>query len=459
LCDAVRLSAWVIKHQIGLEDSAFSDNHFVYDEFSVPPLDGQFATERQHGELVNAVIKFLAVAAVTALAACGGAADLPSSVPSKGTNSGESAATNVVVLMRCRLDATPSFKKAWHSDYMFQSFKYNAGLQKVYENDDKAIDAKITSADISWVTVRDPRGEGFTTRVMEKATGDLREFFTNARGEAKQSSGVGVCAEEKSARWAALANEADASRAAATVTGPYVTQGALACISLASFSRGLVVRQWNNAPLPGDCEVTTDEQTSVTNVRRLPYPYAVLATVTSTGQTGLFEADHVHEAAEVVNSTAPSTQSDSSGAVSAATTEVPYNASRLDVPAGTAGARAGQTPQAAADASLSSVDTGGETVRAFYSALAQANGAKANSFMTVEKRAAPAYQPDAIDTFYGHMAEPLTLLSLNASGSGEYDVRYRYRKQTAVCNGHAIVTTQQTEGRVLIAKIRPLGNC
>jgi hypothetical protein len=75
------------------------------------------------------------------------------------------------------------------------------------------------------------------------------------------------------------------------------------------------------------------------------------------------------------------------------------------------------------------------------------------------KRASPAYAPDAIEAFYGHMAEPLTVVSVSAAGSGDFDVRYRYRKQTAICNGHAIVTTQESGGHTLIARIKPSGNC
>jgi hypothetical protein len=100
-----------------------------------------------------------------------------------------------------------------------------------------------------------------------------------------------------------------------------------------------------------------------------------------------------------------------------------------------------------------------ETVRAFYSALGEGDGAKANSLMSLDKRAAPAYQPDAIEAFYGHMAEPLTLVSVNAAGAGDYEVRYRYRKQSAVCSGHAIVTMQDSGGRAHIARIKPIGNC
>lgn len=102
---------------------------------------------------------------------------------------------------------------------------------------------------------------------------------------------------------------------------------------------------------------------------------------------------------------------------------------------------------------------GASTVRAFYSALGRGDGDHANALMVLEKRAAPAFQPDAIEAFYGHMAEPLTLESVTAAGPAQYEVRYRYRKQTAVCQGRAIVTTQEAEGRNLIARIRPIGNC
>jgi len=115
----------------------------------------------------------------------------------------------------------------------------------------------------------------------------------------------------------------------------------------------------------------------------------------------------------------------------------------------------GGMPPKAADPSA----TGAEVVQAFYSALGRGDGDKANSLMSLEKRAAPAYQPDAIEVFYGHMTEPLTLVSVSAAGATDYEVGYRYRKKSAVCNGRAIVTVQQSDGHNLISRIRPLGNC
>jgi hypothetical protein len=100
-----------------------------------------------------------------------------------------------------------------------------------------------------------------------------------------------------------------------------------------------------------------------------------------------------------------------------------------------------------------------DTVRAFYFALGTGDGDHANMLMALEKRASPAYQPEAIDAFYGHMAEPLTLVSIDATGPTEYAVRYRYRKQSSLCDGRAVVTTTESDGHFLISKIRPLGNC
>jgi hypothetical protein len=129
---------------------------------------------------------------------------------------------------------------------------------------------------------------------------------------------------------------------------------------------------------------------------------------------------------------------------------------------------AGKTQSAANPTALSdhesvepvqSSATGADVVQAFYFALGRGDGDKANSLMSLEKRAAPAYQPDAIEAFYRHMADPLTLVSVSAAGATDYEVRYRYRKQSAVCNGHAIVTTQGSGGRTLIARIKPIGNC
>ncbi len=105
------------------------------------------------------------------------------------------------------------------------------------------------------------------------------------------------------------------------------------------------------------------------------------------------------------------------------------------------------------------LDAGGAIVRAFYLALSRGDGASANSLISLEKRASPAYQPDAIEAFYGHMAEPLTLVGIEAAGPSTYTVHYTYRKQSARCDGHAVVTTQGSEGHAQIARIKPLGNC
>lgn len=109
--------------------------------------------------------------------------------------------------------------------------------------------------------------------------------------------------------------------------------------------------------------------------------------------------------------------------------------------------------------SSESPPTAEATVRAFYEALGRADGATANSLMTPEKREAAAYQADAIKTFYGSMAEPLTLVSIETAGPSDFAVHYRYRKKSAVCDGHAVVTTQDSDGRTLIARIKPAGNC
>ena len=98
-------------------------------------------------------------------------------------------------------------------------------------------------------------------------------------------------------------------------------------------------------------------------------------------------------------------------------------------------------------------------VRAFYGALSRGDGAKANMLVIPQKRALPAYQRNSITAFYGHMAEPLILLSVTPTGASEYEVHYQYRKRMAQCNDRAIVMTQQYNGRVFISRIRPLGNC
>ena len=172
------------------------------------------------------------------------------------------------------------------------------------------------------------------------------------------------------------------------------------------------------------------------------------------GKDNLYELESKMSADGFVGTGAKQAGSDQGSVAATAVPPAPSPPVALASPANPALVQDGSAPEENTE-----VMTAADTVRAFYMALGRGDGSQANSFMSLEKRAAPSYQPDAIEAFYGHMAEPLTLVSVSAVGAGDYEVRYRYRKQSAVCNGHAIVTTQNADGRNVIARIKPMGNC
>lgn len=101
-----------------------------------------------------------------------------------------------------------------------------------------------------------------------------------------------------------------------------------------------------------------------------------------------------------------------------------------------------------------------ETVRGFYEALAQADGARANGFLVPEKRNAGAYEIASLSRFYGAMREPLTLLSADPIGPDSFRVRYHYVYVNGrVCDGGAEVTLSRREGAPLIERIKALNGC
>jgi hypothetical protein len=123
-------------------------------------------------------------------------------------------------------------------------------------------------------------------------------------------------------------------------------------------------------------------------------------------------------------------------------------------------------PQARAQAEVrraSPVPTGpgsGEsTVRAFYSALGQGNGAAASAQIIPEKRTSHAYSPGAISEFYGRMREPMRLTGIAPLSNGAYRVSYRYSAGRSHCNGAAVVRLTNRGGRNLISSIRALSGC
>src|SRR6478672_5374495 len=66
------------------------------------------------------------------------------------------------------------------------------------------------------------------------------------------------------------------------------------------------------------------------------------------------------------------------------------------------------------------------TVQGFYAALRPGNGEEAAKFVIPKKRSSGPLSATAISKFYGNLPEPLTLVDVVATRSGEYRVRYRY---------------------------------
>ena len=101
-----------------------------------------------------------------------------------------------------------------------------------------------------------------------------------------------------------------------------------------------------------------------------------------------------------------------------------------------------------------------ETVQTFYAALARADGDAASEMVVPHRRRSGPYAPRAISRFYGSLPEALRLASATPRANGDVEIVYRYRKPGgAVCNGHAVASTEQVAGKTLISRIRPAGDC
>jgi hypothetical protein len=102
---------------------------------------------------------------------------------------------------------------------------------------------------------------------------------------------------------------------------------------------------------------------------------------------------------------------------------------------------------------------GEATVRAFYNALGEGNGAAASSQVIPEKRASGAFSPGAIARFYGRLPEPVRLSGVVPLGGGTYRVTYHYSAGRSRCNGSAVVRLTDRGGRTLIRSIHSLSGC
>ena len=99
-------------------------------------------------------------------------------------------------------------------------------------------------------------------------------------------------------------------------------------------------------------------------------------------------------------------------------------------------------------------------VQAFYAALSTGNGEEAVKLVIPKKRSFGPLSATAISKFYGRLPEPLTLVDVVATRSGEYRVRYRYvAAGPRRCDGESIVRTTQVSGSNLIESIKAVSGC
>ena len=102
--------------------------------------------------------------------------------------------------------------------------------------------------------------------------------------------------------------------------------------------------------------------------------------------------------------------------------------------------------------------TAATTIRGFYEALRLGIGEQAAEFIVPEKRKG-AFDPAAMTRFYGGLAEPMVLDSIDKLSNTSFHVTYRYRAGKTVCNGAATVDTTNRKGEFLIQSIKPLTGC
>jgi len=102
--------------------------------------------------------------------------------------------------------------------------------------------------------------------------------------------------------------------------------------------------------------------------------------------------------------------------------------------------------------------TAAEVTQDFYLALGRGDGATASGDVAPEKRSGN-YSAAALTKFYGAMAQPLALQSVNVEGS-TVEVHYTYTTANGrACNGAADVSTTSRGGVQLISGIKALNGC
>lgn len=103
--------------------------------------------------------------------------------------------------------------------------------------------------------------------------------------------------------------------------------------------------------------------------------------------------------------------------------------------------------------------TAATTIRTFYTALGDGQGADASAMVVPEKRSTAAFSPSGLTRFYGVLAQRIHLIDIAQSNTNSYLVHYRYASISRVCDGKAIVTTTLRSGRNFILRIKALNGC
>ncbi|MCH7628162.1 MAG: hypothetical protein IH997_05525 [Proteobacteria bacterium] len=103
--------------------------------------------------------------------------------------------------------------------------------------------------------------------------------------------------------------------------------------------------------------------------------------------------------------------------------------------------------------------TAATTIRTFYTALGDGQGADASAMVVPEKRATSAFSPLGLTRFYGSLAQRIRLVDIAQSNANTYLVHYRYATTSRACDGKAVVTTTLRGGRNFIQGIKALNDC
>ena len=99
------------------------------------------------------------------------------------------------------------------------------------------------------------------------------------------------------------------------------------------------------------------------------------------------------------------------------------------------------------------------TVEAFYLALGAGDGATAASYVIPEKTATGPFSARELTRFYGGLSEPLELTGVEELATGEFLASYRFATGSKICNGKALVKTEERNGRSFIRSIKALDGC